>query len=333
MFFKEFFGIESFYVLCEEKGLYGYDVCYSYKDIKLYVNTKREDMGYHLLISGSACRQVEELNIDFKDLFSKIRMYNGHFTRLDVAIDNFTDDYFSIDRVKDCIKNNEVVSRFKNTVEFIKTKLEDNSNKGYTIWFGSRASKIQVVFYDKLKERESQNYIVSENIKTWCRLEIRFRDEYATEVVINLLEKDFNSYIKSLLRNYIKFVDSSNSDDTNRSRLGLVYWWNKFLEDLPATKLYSSNYQASISRKQEWLEKSTSRVNAMVLLSTVENLSLDEISCKFLVDYFNRGFTNVTDKDIAFINEFRLMHELNPISKEDFKYMIGDIKDFILERK
>ena len=295
--FKDLFNINSSNVFFEVKGLYGYDVCYSYRDIKIYSSNHREDMGYHLLISGSACRQVEDLNISFIDLFKKIRSYNGHFTRLDIAIDNFTQDYFTMNKVKKSIKNNGVVSRFKNSIEFIKTDLKNNGNKGYTIWFGSRASKIQIVFYDKLKERESQNQIVSDNIKYWCRLEIRFRDEYSSEVVANLIEKDFNLYIKSILMNYIKFVDL-NSNDSNRSRKDLVNWWYNFLENVPGVRLYNNNYVASISKKRDWLNNSTSRTNAMVLLSSIDNLSLDKISCDYLVEYFTNGFKDIDNKDL-----------------------------------
>jgi len=330
--FKELFNIDYSLVFAELKGLYGYDKCYSYKDIKVFVSLKREEMGIHIQLSGTACRQVEELNIDFIDLFKKIRKYNAHYTRLDIAIDNFTNDYFTMYRVKQSINNNLVVSRFKHTIEFIKTEISSNLNKGYTIWFGSRASDIQIVFYDKLKERESQNRIVSENIKYWCRLEIRFRNNYASQVVLNLLENDFNLYIKSVLKNYIKFV-VPDSEEKNRSRIPLVSWWSDFIDDVDAIRLYNSNYVASITKKKDWLENSTARTNAMVLLSSIEDLSLDEISCNYLVDYFTKGLMNIDNKDLNFINEYRVKNGYNPIELEDFKYIIGDIKDFLLERK
>ena len=330
--FYELFNVDSNHVIFELKGLYGYDKCYSYKDIKIYTSSRREDMGIHILLSGTGCRQVEDLKIGFIDLFKKIRQYNAHYTRLDIAIDNFTNKYFSMYRVKKSIKDNCVVSRFRNTIEFIKTQIKDSSNKGYTIWFGSRASDIQIVFYDKLKERESQNQIVSDNIKYWCRLEIRFRNDYASQVVLNLLDKDFNEYIKSILKNYIKFVELD-EDEKNRSRLPLIYWWSDFLDNVNGVRLYNNNYVASISKKQSWLENSTARTNAMVLLSNIEDLSLDMISCDYLVKYFTKGFIEIEQKDIDYINEYRIKNGFNPIEIEDFKYMIGDIKDFLLERK
>lgn len=330
--YKELFNVDSSYITMELKNLYGYDKCYSYKDIKIYVSSKRDDMGIHILLSGTGCRQVEDLKIGFIDLFKKIRQYNAHYTRLDIAIDNFTNKYFSMYRVKKSIKDNCVVSRFRNTIEFIKTQIKDSSNKGYTIWFGSRASDIQIVFYDKLKERESQNQIVSDNIKYWCRLEIRFRNDYASQVVLNLMEKDFNEYIKSVLKNYIDFVEL-NPKEKNRSRLKTIDWWKEFLDNVYGVRLYNNNYVATLSKKQSWLENSTSKTNAMVLLSNIENLYVDKISCEYLVKYFTKGFINIENSDLQFINEYRIKNGFNPIELEDLKYMIGEIKDVLLEKR
>ena len=330
--FNVLFNLKSSDLYFEYKSLFGYDCCYSYKDICMFYSKSRLDMGFHFLLTGLACREVEDLGINFIDFFKKVTSFNAHFTRLDVAIDNFTNDYFTISKVKKSIKKNCVVSRFKNTTEFIKTNIDSGLNEGYTIWFGSRASKIQVVFYDKLKERESQNYVVDNNIKIWTRLEIRFRDEYSSQVVLNLITNDFHTYIKSILNNYIKFIDF-NSTDSNRSRCHLIKWWSDFINDVSKTKLYNNNYVSSLARKKAWLDSSVSRTNAMVLLSNISDLSLDKFSCDYLVDYFTRGFIKINDKDLQFINEYRLKNGLNPLVLEDFKYLIGNIKDVLIERK
>ena len=72
---------------------------------------------------------------------------------IDVSIDNFTNKYYSLNRVVKCIKNHEVVSRFRSCIQFAKEDLDSLENIGHTVWFGSRSSDVQFVFYDKLKER------------------------------------------------------------------------------------------------------------------------------------------------------------------------------------
>ncbi|UKI58239.1 MAG: hypothetical protein L6V81_02025 [Clostridium sp.] len=52
-------------------------------------------MGYHLYMTGSACRDFEEMGLNYRDLFVKLFKLNVHFTRVDVSIDDFTGKYFS----------------------------------------------------------------------------------------------------------------------------------------------------------------------------------------------------------------------------------------------
>lgn len=206
-------------------------------------------MGIHIYITGSGCRDIEDLNILYIDLFKKLISYGAVFTRVDISFDIFTEKYFSVKKIGDCIKNNEVVSRFKNSIEFLKTDLSNSLTNGYTIWFGSRASKIQIVFYDKLKERECNNYIVTNNIKFWNRLEIRFRDNYASEVIYNFVNNDFNKYIISILNNYISFKEYNSCDLKHKYRWNNKKWWNNFLNNAEKISFSNVNVESSISKK------------------------------------------------------------------------------------
>lgn len=55
--------------------------------------------------------------------------------------------------------------------------IENNVILGDTLQFGSRASLVQITFYDKLQERKNNNYIVRDDVKYWVRTELRFRNE------------------------------------------------------------------------------------------------------------------------------------------------------------
>ena len=189
------FGVDTSDLLLNEKSPhFGYSDCYSYRDICIMVSD-REDMGYHLYMTGSACRDFEELGLDYKDLFKKLYKLNVHFTRVDVSVDDFTGKYFPFDQIKKCIKNRSVITKFRTSTEFVKTNLKDIDNIGYTIWFGTRASDIQYVFYDKLKERiyNANCEIIQDNLKCWNRFEMRYRNQYADTIICNYVYcSDFN---------------------------------------------------------------------------------------------------------------------------------------------
>ncbi len=335
--FKDLFGLSPLHIVVEPYHLFGYDTSYSFKNIRILVAEYREkeglsSMGTHLYITGSGCRDIEDLGISYFDLFKKLINLGAKFTRLDVSIDSFDDKYYTMEKVVSCIRNGEVRTKFKNSIEFNKTYLKDSSNNGLTIWFGSRASEIQFVFYDKLKERESQNYIVSNDIKYWTRLECRFRDSYALEVANSFVnDNDFNNFLKGVIVYYLDFVDF-NATDSNKSRWLRKSWWNDFIDNVSKIKLQRVNVEKSISKSRRWLNDSVSHTQFMCFLSDIENISCDCISSKFIYSLLKNGSLKITDRDLQFINEYRLSNGLVPLDLSSVQDMIRDIKDVILEK-
>lgn len=338
--FKNLFGIESKFVVKEASGFFGYDTSYSYKDIRIMVAEYRryeglQDMGYHIYITGSGCRDLEDLNIDYKDLFKKILNYGAQFTRLDISVDCFTNKYFTIPRIKECIKNGQVVSRFRNTIEFVKTHLENGVNEGYTIWFGSRASDVQIVFYDKLKERQSQNYIVDNNINFWIRLECRFRRNHASEVASNFANKtfeEFKEFYFGVLLNYIRFVEI-NKKDKNKRRWKILPWWQEFVGDAKKISLQKINVESTITRKRNWCINSTSRNNFLVLLSEMELLTVDDVLGEFMYELFKTGASRISDHDLQYLNDLRNRNGMISVQKEEIQDLIKDINDYVRDKE
>lgn len=336
--FKNLFGINSLQVVKEAKGFFGYDTTYSYKDIKIMTAEYRKieglgDMGFHILISGTGCRCIEDLNINYQDLFKKLLDYHAKFTRLDVSFDDYSRKYFTISLIKKAIKNGEVVTRFRNSIEFLKTKLEDGSNQGSTIWFGSRASDIQIVFYDKLKERESQDFIVNKEISFWIRLECRFRNHNANEVATNLANKSFREFkifYVGIISNYIRFV-KKNEKDKNKRRWQTIDWWQKFIDNVENVSLQSINVESTISKKRNWMLNTTSRNNLMVLMSEMEFLTIDNILGNYMFEMLKKGTRRVTDLDLQYINDLRIKNGLVTIQKEELNDFLKDVKEYLVE--
>lgn len=329
--FKDIFNIKREDIIISAGGLFGYDTTYSYKDIKIMSCSYRDDMGYHIYITGSGCRDIEDLNLDYSVVFQKLLVKGCKFTRVDISIDDYSGNYLNLDRIKDCIRNGEVVSKFRNATEFIKTNLSDSKNEGYTIWFGSRASDIQIVFYDKLKERESQNFIVRNDIKSWIRLECRFRNSKAQEVVTRFSCSSlpvFKQFYKGIIFNYIKFVNYSS--DSNKSRWEVKEWWLNFLENIPKVQFQKVNVESSITKSRRWLVDSVSHTNLKVLLSEYD-ITADDYSCKLIYDMLKSGSKLIDEKDLKQINESRIKNNLDPLTRESFESFIRETKDIILK--
>lgn len=329
-YFYILFGISPDDVVFENQSLFSYTYTYSYKNIKI-LSSDDDELGYHLYITGSGCRNLEELNIDYKSLFKRLIQYNCKFTRLDVSIDDFSNKYFDIKKLVYYINNGLVRSKFKSTIHFNKTGINDQKLDGNTIWFGSRSSQIMVCFYDKLQERTNNNYIIDDHIKHWIRTEVRFRDlkahEFATRFSIN--DEDINCLLKGILINYIQFLKNP-GNDSNKSRWPIVSWWSDFTDNVCRLRLSSLPLETSISKKKSWLNYSVSKSEFAVLVSNIPNLTSDKISIEFLYNMFILGSDKIKDKDLQFINEYRESKGFNPLTLDDIDDFVRSIKDVLL---
>lgn len=342
-YFNIFFGIKKEDIIFENKGLFCYTYTYSYKNIKILCSDK-EEFGIHVYLTGQACRDFEDIEfrkstgiLSFKrnnswlSLFEKASRYDANFTRLDIAIDDFSGAYFTLNDLMECVINKEVKTRFKEMTDFRKFIIENADINGRTLWFGSRASKIQVVFYDKLLERESQNYIVDNDIDFWLRCEIRFRTERANEVVSKYIQdkESFSSVIKGILDYYVSFVDN-NYSDSNKGRWKRKEWWNRYLDSVDKSRLTSIPIESSITKKKAWIDNTVSRSEFAVLLSTLDNLELDDKMSNYFYELLKSGYSRLEEKDLYMINEYRIQNGLGIITESQIEDFIDDIKGVLI---
>lgn len=331
--FKYLFNIDSKDLFYEEHGINGYTQNISYDNIRMYFNPFRVDMGINVVMSGSGCRDFDILGLDYKKLIRKVNELGGSYSRVDVAIDDFTNKYFTLGRLKHYIDNKLVISNFRTYYYMTKGIVEDNVKLGETLQFGSRASAIQITFYDKLKERKNNNYIVSDDVKYWVRTELRFRNEKVSELFEYYLNDNkngsLNKYVKGVLHEYIRFL-IKNKNDTNYKRWNTAEWWLKYLENVDRIKFVPRTLEASITRKKAWVADITSKSGFMCLIADIPNLKLDDNTTNYLYQYFKLGQEKIKDKDIQQLNAYRLSKGYNLLEKDEIKDYIRDIKDNLI---
>lgn len=303
-----------------------------------------ENFGMHVYLTGQACRDFEDItyrqstgiiyyerHTSWLSLFTKALKYDANFTRLDIAIDDFSKNYFTLDDLGRCILNKEVLTRFKDVTDFKKTDIADAKTSGRTLWFGSRASLVQVVFYDKLLERRSQNIVIDEDIKFWLRCEIRFRADKANEVVKRYVEGEdtFSTFIKGVLDYYVSFCDY-NPSDKNRSRWKRKEWWNRYLDNVEKSRLSSIPVESTITIKKAWIDNTVSASEFSVLLSSLDNLALDDLTSDYLLRLLKSGFSRFDSKKLEMVNVHRLSNNLAPLTMDEIEDFMKDIQQVIL---
>lgn len=345
-YFYNLFGIKREDIVFENKGLFCYSYTYSYKNIKIFTSDNPE-YGYHVYLTGQACRDFEDItyrqstgivtfdkHTSWLSLFEKAKRYDAHFTRLDIAIDDFSGEYFTLDDLMQCVENGEVSTKFRDVMDFKKMIIDDHKVNGRTLWFGSRASLIQIVFYDKLLERTSQNFIVDNDIKFWQRCEMRFRSDRADEIVDKYIKDtdDFSKVIKGVLDYYVSFLEYS-ATDTRKSRWKRKEFWNRYLDNVEKSRLTSIPIETSIVKKKAWIDNTVSRSEFAVLLSSLENLELDDKTSSYFYDLLKMGYSRFEEKDLMMINEYRVQNNMSVITMQEIEDFIKDIKSVILLSK
>lgn len=252
--------------------------------------------GVHLVMSGQACREYENYVSDWLGFFERFLLRGGKLTRLDLAIDD-TKGYFTLDKVRRYLKNGQTVSLFKSARVIEKIKVEDGTNEGTTIYFGSGQSKIQVRFYEKDKERIARGYSLKEKLDVWNRTEIQLRDERANEVAFRLLGTgDIGRIITGILRHYIRFCKKSR--DSNQTRWETADWWERFLGDSENLKIAKRMPETDLVMKDNWVEKQISRLLAQLWLGN--DGKLDRI-----IEILELGADKLTEIDLKKIEMWK----------------------------
>lgn len=159
MIMKDIFQFEPEFMTFEKRGRFRYAGKWSFGGIEILTPPEEyPDMGNHIYLTGSACRELEiylrAQKRTWFDFFEICQEHGGSFTRLDIALDD-RKTYFKIARLGKKVADLECVSKFKNW-NFIDGGTISGEKAGCTLNLGSRESKCSMVFYEKNYEQSKK---------------------------------------------------------------------------------------------------------------------------------------------------------------------------------
>lgn len=157
----------------------GYRAAYRAKNgIVVQWNTDREEMGYHVVIAGSAIRHIlGDYELDQTALVQTVIDAGGSITRLDLAKD-VQGIAISLDKIYQAMERGEHSGTARKFAQI------HSLNGGNTIYVGSRQSEKFIRIYDKASESGLQGQL-------WIRYELETKGMVA-RALANLLCKDGN---------------------------------------------------------------------------------------------------------------------------------------------
>lgn len=240
-----------------ERGLLGYADQFRCGSISV-LSRGSSSMGVHVILRGQGCREYEtRFGDSWIELIKRVKSAGGHFTRLDIAIDDRS-GYFTVDQVHSKIQAGEFRSVFRTggyraDYRFTKTGTE---RSGEGVYIGSKASSgLYLRIYDKAKEQNVPMH--------WVRTEVVARDERADLLTDKIIEGTALGQIAlGVLSRCINFVDRSL--DANKSRWAVCSWWTSFLGEVEKVRLSVEKVLKTIEEKADWIERQVAPVLSLL---------------------------------------------------------------------
>ena len=230
-----------------EKGIAGHEVVAIFDNIKVLKPTgNAQYQGFQILMSGKGCRNYEnflQLNGEtWFDFLNRVCQYHINFPRIDLAIDD-RKPYLSIPDLIVRTKEGLLSSKLRD-VDFHDSgelKEEVFQSKGGSLYLGSSASNLRLVFYEKGYEQNKK--YGTELDENWNRYELRFRQEMAVSVVQELLRyRDVAGLAMEVLNSKIRFLEKPTDSTTTRKRLYPTYQaWAELMKDIGKVTLITSD--------------------------------------------------------------------------------------------
>lgn len=172
-------------------------------------NVDRPEMGYHVILSGSALRNIlEHFHMDQKTLVETIVNAGGSITRLDLAKD-LQDKRVSLDKIYQALECGDSVGTARTFTQL------HSVNGGNTVYIGSRQSEKFIRIYDKAAQ-------LGDTSRLWYRFELETKGMVARALAQLLVNSavwgsafdTLASHMASIPNNahWLAFFDGSNPE-------------------------------------------------------------------------------------------------------------------------
>ncbi len=231
------------------------------------------EMGQHVIMSGSGCRQVEALELlgrgGWAGLLSRVVERGWSVARLDVAIDDRV-GVLDLDTMIGALDAGHVTTRWHEW-EISRTGGRSVDRPGRIIRFGSPTSDARLRVYDKAAEQISKGHAVE---GTWIRVELQLRDSRARALVCRLAEDPTGRVAIGAVMHYIQFREPG-GDDSNRSRWVVASWWVRFVDGVQRVVLGTSPAVRTVEEVRSWLWRQVAP--AIALIVAADGGSVDDL--------------------------------------------------------
>lgn len=291
-----------------DKGRFGYNNQIKWSDGNIFIMFSSSDekpnaetkinmkSGIHVVISGQGCRQYS-VHHDLIALINRLSMLpKVNFSRIDLAIDDYSSQIVSYDKINKAAKKGYFTSRWSKWDELTSRQTSTNAYLGRTMYFGSQSSDLFCRIYDKSLERKAKSAETSIPPR-WTRLELVYRKERALKLAENIIQGlPIGRALRGTLKQYIRFLIPSPTDK-NKSRWKSARWWITLLEDV-------EKLQLTIKKEPKTIEEMTSWIDQQIAPTMAAILKAQEGDLAWLRSILIKGSKRLSQKHKDAINHY-----------------------------
>lgn len=300
-FFENTLGIDRLWFKPGRKNYEGYADSFLFENINIYYNGA-ENQGIHVDFTGQGCRfldyQFQKLSVQGFNVSNWYSFFDClvederiKFTRLDVALDDFH-GYLDVYKMFSKCLSGEITGKWRQWRPGGKFDFNGHTN-GLSLYFGSEQSRIEAICYEKNKQLGLDIH--------WTRFELRFYKPRAEEMIKLILafpDTSLGVHVAGVLKNYLCFRDK-NENDSNKRRWPVTDWWDRFLYNVPPSRLASALPDRSVQRTKKWITNQVSR-GIMKLFFAYQGIKDD-----WFQEIIQEGLLKLDESDYEQIQEFR----------------------------
>ena len=237
-------------------GLNGYSRALTFNNILVLYDPREDenfhDMGVCVSMSGNGCRTFEnysklgDRNKASSEAFSLLFQLlaqdeNVNISRIDIACDDKA-GYLDMDEIINKTRDNAINSRM--TKRSVVVSYDGTQRSGSTVYIGSEKSDFRIRIYDKALEQCQDGH--------WIRFEMVMRGKNATSFVQQAAGTDnIGTLTAEVINDKFAFIER---DDKNISRCTISAWWQEFVDELNAVKIFTREaVQHSVDRIHNWI--------------------------------------------------------------------------------
>lgn len=246
-----------------------------YRDSYLYLGNHNiiiatngiQEQGMHVTITGQGCQllfSMQSPNI----LIERILEHWGKFSRVDLALDDYTTQWYSVSALIKHLQQNEIICRWKTYHVYQGGNIASVASAEESLYLGSAKSDYSLKVYNKTLEQKKKlqgTEAVNTIPEQWTRWEFCCRHKKAHILMQLLCKKQFafGEVFAGLLCDCMRICKSDGSK--NRSRWPVQKKWQKFIGNVEPLALHVEKKQSTLDDKRHWLERQVSPTLAAVL--------------------------------------------------------------------